>query len=62
MVVSDGVEVSESARFEADFLLPLVRLCDGRLPVLGRRGHKEGRSVRQGSLRHELGISNLRIQ
>jgi hypothetical protein len=55
--------VSESASFEADFLLPLVRQCGGRLPVLGRPGHKEGRSDRQGSLRHgELDISDLQKQ
>jgi hypothetical protein len=57
MVVSDNVGVSESLSlsFEAGFLLPL---CGGRLPVLGRCGHKEGRSDRQGSLRHELDSSS----
>jgi len=61
MVVSDNVGVSESLSlsFEAGFLLPL---CGGRLPVLGRCGREEGRSDRQGSLRHELGISNLQGQ
>lgn len=51
--------MSESASVEADFLLPLVRRCGGSLPVLGRHDHKEGRSDRQGSLRHELDIGNL---
>lgn len=59
VVVSDKVKVSESSSFEAGFTLPL---CDGRLPVLGRRGHKEGRSDRHGCLRRELDISNLETQ
>lgn len=59
MVVSDDVGVSGNLSVEAGFLLPL---CGGRLSVLGRCGHKEGRSNRQGNLRHELDISNLQTQ
>lgn len=59
MVVSDKVRVSEARALKRAFTLPV---CDGRLPVLGRRGHKEGRSDRHSCLRRELDISNLETQ